>query len=221
MSRDFGTELDALKEELRQLQSQVRKQMGTPIHLPHMASKRGKAKKADAAKQTDAAQDVLSAESWEQLETLRDELVAYSLSNPTTGAVAYTGTFASGDDDSTRQSIWFSALSTDKLLALNDSHMVEKVLASIGNSQRLAILLALLKKPLTVNQLIEALGFNSTGQVYHHLKPLVSADIIKEEKGVYAVIPHRVQGIIMLLIGVWDLIDTQYTSGQWEEPSAS
>ena len=95
--------------------------------------------------------------------------------------------------------------------------MVEKVLSSVGNGQRLAILLALLKKPMTANKLVETLGANTTGQVYHHLKPLVASDIVQEEKGVYTVIPYRVQGIIMLLAGVWDLINTKYTSGKWEE----
>ncbi len=29
------------------------------------------------------------------------------------------------------------------------------------------------------------------------------------------VIPYRVQGIIMLLAGVWDLVDKRYSSGEW------
>jgi DNA gyrase subunit B len=107
------------------------------------------------------------------------------------------------------------SIATDDLLRLNDNRMVEQVLASVGNGQRLSILLALLKKPMTVNQIIEAVGANSTGQVYHHLKPLTAADLVLEEKGVYAVVPHRVQGIIMLLAGVWDLIDMKYTAGSW------
>jgi hypothetical protein len=45
----------------------------------------------------------------------------------------------------------------------------------------------------------------------------VLADIIYEEKGIYAVKPHRVQGLIMLLAGVWDLTDPRYTHGSWEE----
>jgi DNA gyrase subunit B len=203
MDRDFGTEIDSLKEELQQ----IRKMM-LRSHLPKTEPKTPKEGK-----------DVLTPEGREQLNDLRNQLIAYAEDHHETGAIAYTGTFSSGSGESTMQSIWVAAVQTDYLLALNDNRMVEKVLTSVGNSQRLAIVLALLKKPMTVNELIEVIGFNSTGQAYHHLKPLVSADIIKEEKGVYAVIPHRVQGIIMLLAGVWDLIDTRYTSGNWEEQS--
>ena len=65
---------------------------------------------------------------------------------------------------------------------------------------------------MTVAMLVEKCGFNSTGQVYHHLKPLIAADLVFEveqgDRGVYAVKPHRVQGIIMLLAGISDLVDT-------------
>lgn len=201
MERDFGTEIDSLRDELRQVRGMLIR-----THLPKTEPKTPKGGK-----------EVLTPEGREHLNALRDQLVAYVEEHNETGAVAYAGTFKSGDEETTMQSIWASAVQTDYLLALNDGRTVEKVLTSVGNSQRLAILLTLLKKPMTVNQLIDALGFSSTGQVYHHLKPLVSADIIKEEKGVYAVIPHRVQGIVMLLAGVWDLIDTRYTSGTWDE----
>ena len=204
MDRDFGVEIDFLKEELEQM----RKLVASGGLLPKTKIKTPKDGK-----------EVLTAEGNEQLNAIRDQLLAYTDEQHETGAIAYTGTFCSGDGDAASQSIWASVAQTDYLLTLNDNRMVEKVLASVGNTQRLSILLALLKKPMTVNQLIEALGFNSTGQVYHHLKSLVSADIVKEEKGVYGVIPHRVQGLIMLLAGVWDLIDARYTSGTWEEQS--
>ena len=203
MERDLAAEIDSLKEELRQIRKTT-----LAGRLP-----RTKTKMPREGKQ------VLTPEGHEQLNDLRDQLIAYTEDHHESGAIAYTGTFCSGDEDSTRQSVWVSAVQTDYLLTLNDNHMVEKVLASIGNNQRLSILLALLKKPMTANQLIEALGFNSTGQVYHHLKSLISADIVKEEKGVYIVIPYRVQGLVMILAGVCDIVDARYTSGTWEEQS--
>jgi DNA gyrase subunit B len=201
MDRDFGTEIDGLKEELRQI-----RQVLLIGRLPRTKTRA-----------SEPGQDVLSAAGREQLDDLRDQLVSSTAVNNLTGAVAYAGTFCSGDDESTRQSIWAMAVPADSLLDLNKQRMVEKVLASIGNSQRLDILLALLRKPMTVNQLVEALGSNTTGQIYHHLKPLLAADILREEKGVYAVLPYRVQGIVMLLAGVYDLTDSRYTSGTWEE----
>ena len=81
-------------------------------------------------------------------------------------------------------------------------------------------MLAILRGPKTVAHLVEECGYNTTGQVYHHLKPLLAADIIKEEgssRGVYAIQPHRVQGILMLLAGISDLYDPKYTQeiGNW------
>jgi DNA gyrase subunit B len=83
------------------------------------------------------------------------------------------------------------------------------------------MLLALLRSPRTAAQLVEQCGYNTTGQVYHHLKPLLAADLVKEDdknRGSYFIQPHRVQGIIMLLAGISDMLDPQYTQGNWEHP---
>ena len=134
------------------------------------------------------------------------------------GAITYVGVYESGG----RQSSWIrNQVNTDDLLFLIENKMAEKVLYCIGNSDRLNILLNILEKPMTVAQLVEECGYNSTGQVYHHLKPLIAADLIvedakKEGRGVYFVQPHRVQGIIMLLAGISDMLDTKYTKGDWE-----
>lgn len=199
MTRDYEHEIDQLKAELEKI-----KQMIARPGLPH-PRKDG----------VNTDEEVLTVEGRQQLEELRDQLIAYAEEKQVCGAIAYAGTFSSGDEETTRQSVWAMTMATDDLLKLNESRMVEKVLDSVGNGNRLAILLALLKKPRTVNQLMEVLGANTTGQIYHHLKPLVAADIVKDEKGVYAIIPHRVQGIIMLLAGIRDLLDNRYSTGNW------
>ena len=51
------------------------------------------------------------------------------------------------------------------------------------------------------------------------MKPLLAADLIaedKQQKGVYIVQPHKVQGIIMLLAGINDMVDETYSQGTWE-----
>lgn len=133
-----------------------------------------------------------------------------------TGSITYLGVFTSGG----RQSNWIqNETNTDDLLKLIENKSASVVLQSIGNNDRLNLLLALLRTPMTVAMLVEKCGFNSTGQVYHHLKPLILADIVFEdeqaERGVYAVKPHRVQGIIMLLAGIADLVDIKYSQGNW------
>lgn len=112
-----------------------------------------------------------------------------------------------------------NSVPTDDLLALIESGVAGKVLACIGNSNRLAMLLEILRGPKTVASLVEKCGFGSTGQVYHHMKPLLAADIVVEDeqqKGVYVIQPHKVQGIIMLLTGISDMVDETYTQGAWE-----
>jgi hypothetical protein len=133
-----------------------------------------------------------------------------------TGSITYLGVFTSGG----RQSNWIqNETNTDDLLKLIENKSASVVLQSIGNNDRLNLLLALLRTPMTVAMLVVKCGFNSTGQVYHHLKPLILADIVFEdeqaERGVYAVKPHRVQGIIMLLAGIADLVDIKYSQGNW------
>lgn len=133
-----------------------------------------------------------------------------------TGRITYLGMFASGS----RQSNWIKkAASCDDLMRLAESGMAGKALACIGNATRLKILVELLKSPKTVAELTEACGLGSTGQAYHHMKPLLAADVIVEnadDRGQYFVQPHRVQGIIMLLAGISDMVDEQYTKGVWE-----
>ena len=130
--------------------------------------------------------------------------------------MTFLGLYNSGG----RQSNWIrSSFPTDDLLSLIESGVASKVLACIGNSNRLEMLLEILRGPKTVASLVEKCGFGSTGQVYHHMKPLLAADLIaedKQQKGVYIVQPHKVQGIIMLLAGINDMVDETYSQGTWE-----
>lgn len=151
-----------------------------------------------------------------KLSSIMNRLCKLTDKEDRTGSITYLGVFTSGG----RQSNWIqNETNTDDLLKLIENKSASVVLQSIGNNDRLNLLLALLRTPMTVAMLVEKCGFNSTGQVYHHLKPLISADIVFEdeqaERGVYAVKPHRVQGIIMLLAGIADLVDIKYSQGNW------
>jgi DNA gyrase subunit B len=152
-----------------------------------------------------------------RISELMDELCEKTDNNGNTGFVTYLGVYASGG----RQSNWVSnQVDADKLLELIESNVAAKVLACIGNNDRLNMLLSLLRAPRTAAQLVDECGYNTTGQVYHHLKPLLAADLIKEDdnsRGCYIVQPHRVQGVIMLLAGISDMLDTKYTQGNWEQ----
>ena len=149
-----------------------------------------------------------------EVNALLDRLENSCGADGSTGRVTYMGVFASGG----RQSTWVkNDLNTDGLLSLIENRTAEKVLACIGSNDRLNLLLAILRKPRTVAEMVSEGGFSSTGQVYHHLKPLITADLVVEDKahrGSYIIQPHRVQGVIMLLAGIADLVDGTYTQGE-------
>ena len=202
MPRDLEQEMDEIKQQLEELKTlltgKCSKEQKEP---PKMVGK--------IQKMPDMHPDPIIMKMLDRLENTCGE-------KGETGTITYLGVFASGG----RQSTWIqNEINTDELLELIENRTAEKVLACIGNNDRLNILLALLKQPMTVAALVEKCGYNSTGQVYHHLKPLVAADLIAEDKysakGTYIVKPHRVQGIIMLLAGIHDMIDIKYSTGNW------
>lgn len=205
MERDYGKEIDMLREDLAEIKRLLG---GTPVSESQLAPAREKVGHIEKMKQMHPDPAIMA---------LLDRMENSCGEDGTTGRVTYLGVFSSGN----RQSTWVkNNAHTDDLLKLVEDNSAERVLACIGSNDRLRLLLAILRKPRTVAQLVGECGFSSTGQVYHHLKPLIAADLVTEDaenegKGVYVIVPHRVQGIIMLLAGISDMLDTTYTEGEW------
>lgn len=199
MERNYGQEIDDLKQQLTALQSMLQAHL-MQTDIPHPTV-------GHVEKMPDMVPDPA-------LSTILDRLENTCGESGSTGRIAYLGVYASGG----RQSTWMrNDVNTDALLQLIENRTAEKVLACIGSNDRLNILLAILRKPRTVAELVSDCGFSSAGQVYHHLKPLLTADLVTEDetrRGTYIIQPHRVQGAIMLLAGIADLVDTTYTQGQ-------
>lgn len=211
MDRDYGKEIDALKEQMENLQNLLSPQLDEPRDmmmelLPNKSS----------MEKLERVYVMHGMHSDSRLSEQMEELCYKAEEKGISGLVTYLGVYASGG----RQSNWIrNSVSTDDLLPLIESGMASKVLACIGNTNRLAMLLEILREPSSVASLVKKCGFGSTGQVYHHLKPLLAADIVVEDehqKGVYIIQPHKVQGIIMLLAGISDMVDETYTQGTWE-----
>lgn len=203
MERDLAQEIDEIKRQLADLQAMLRKESGLPVtDEPHPTI--GHVEKMPGMIPDPALSAVL-----DRLENACGE-------SGSTGRIAYLGVYASGG----RQSTWMRGdVNTDTLLDLIENRTAEKVLACIGSNDRLNMLLAILRKPRTVAELVSDCGFSSAGQVYHHLKPLLTADLVAEDeqhRGAYVIQPHRVQGVIMLLAGIADLVDTAFTQGQFD-----
>lgn len=212
MERNYDKEIDALKEQMENLQNMVSPQLE---ELRDMVMKLLPDKPSTEKVEQVHVMHRMHPDS--RLNELMEELCCKTEEKQGSGYVTYLGTYGSGG----RQSCWIrSGFPTDELLTLIESGIASKVLACIGNSNRLAILLEILRGPKTVASLVEKCGFGSTGQVYHHMKPLLAADIVVEDgqqKGVYVIQPHKVQGVIMLLAGISDMVDETYTQGTWED----
>lgn len=210
MERNYGKEIDALKEQMENLQNMVSSQLDELQNvMPKIHSK-------PSTKKLERVYVMQKMHSDSRLSEQMEELCHETEERGVSGLVTYLGVYNSGG----RQSNWIrNSVPVGDLLSLIDKGVADKVLACIGNENRLAILLEILRGPKTVAALVENGHFGSTGQVYHHMKPLLAADIIvedKHQKGVYVVQPHRVQGIVMLLAGISDMVDETYTQGTWK-----
>ena len=204
MDRDYGKEIDKINEQLDEIKS---------LFIEFNGQSQKKVNKKPL-KNIELMQNMHPDN---RLSELQEELCEKTDNDGNTGYITYLGVYSSGG----RQSNWISnQVDADKLLNLIESNVASKVLACIGNNDRLNMLLALLRSPRTAAQLVQECGYNTTGQVYHHLKPLLAADLIKEDdqhnRGSYVIQPHRVQGVMMLLAGISDMLDTKYTQGEWE-----
>ena len=210
MGRDYGKEIDSLREQMESLQSMTSSQFDE-LRTMVMALLTNKPS-------TEKLERVHVMHPDSRLSKMMEELCYKTEEKDVNGLVTYLGVYISGG----QQANWIrNAIPADELLSLIESGVASKVLVCIGNANRLAILLEILRGPKTVAKLVEKCGFGSTGQVYHHMKPLLAADLVVEDeqqKGVYIIQPHKVQGIIMLLAGISDMVDETYTQGTWEVP---
>ena len=211
MERNYEKEIDELREQMENFQNMVSPQLD---ELRSMVMELLPEKPSTEKLERVHVMHGMHPDS--RISEQMEELCHKTEEKGVSGYVTYLGLYNSGG----RQSNWIrSSFPTDDLLSLIESGVASKVLACIGNSNRLEMLLEILRGPKTVASLVEKCGFGSTGQVYHHMKPLLAADLIaedKQQKGVYIVQPHKVQSIIMLLAGINDMVDETYSQGTWE-----
>ncbi len=205
--RDFAAEIDSLKAAMSALTEQMMTLMKdkVPCLNPDIPNPK-----------VGHVEKMVGMIPYEHLAKELDRLENSCGADGSTGRITYLGVFASGG----RQSTWMrNSVNCDDLLTLVENGTAGNVLKCIGSQEKLSILLALLRQPRTVAGLVSECGFSSTGQVYHHLKPLIAANIVTEDenRGQYIIVPHRVQGLVMLLSGICDLVDPQYSQGSFAD----
>lgn len=214
MERNFGAEIDSLKTDIEEIKKLIRNI--AEKECADTAESKEAEETSDMVRSTMRTMTKGHMHPDPSINDIMEKLEKSCKSGSDDGAITYLGTFTSGE----RTAKWVkNEIHVVSLLELIENKTAEKVLACIGNGDRLNLLLSILKKPKTVAQLVEECGYNSTGQVYHHLKPLLAADLVAEDKvkkGYYVVQPYRIQGIIMLLAGISDMYDPKYATGQWE-----
>ena len=222
MERDYGQEIDELKKELGEMRGQLTSVMELLTASAMELKGLGDQKKHgfDGHEYVGHVQKMKRMHPDPHVNALMDDCENACGQDGDTGNITYLGVFASGGN----QSSWVrKGVSGNELLALAENGTAKSVLACVGSQEKLNILTALLRKPSTVAQLVEKCGFGSTGQVYHHLKPLLAADLIHElhtRKGFYEVSAHRVQGIAMILCGIADLTDNSCGLSKFENAAA-
>ena len=209
-NNEVNDELDAMRSEIDKLRSQIDGLHSQIDEIKQLLTSPSTAEKPD---QVGHVLKMHNMHSDPSLMAIMDRLENTCGEKETSGCIAYLGVFASGG----RQSNWIeNEINTDELLSLIQDGTASTVLSCIGSQDRMKVLMSLLEQPKTAAQLVESCGFNTTGQVYHHLKMLISVDIVYSDRDLYIVRPHRIQGIIMLLAGIRNLIG-DYTKGSWTE----
>ena len=196
MDRDFSAELDEIKAELKKLKE---------FYM------RSSSKAEEGGKNWKRVEPIRNMHPDSRLSGMMTEMCTHAEESGASGLVTYMGVFSSGG----RQANWIkNEVNADDLLRAVEDRTPERVLACIGSNERLNILIALLKKPMTVAEIVKKCGFGSTGQAYHHMKPLLAAGIIADGeegagKGVYVVRFDKVRGVIMLLAGICELASAE------------
>lgn len=118
----------------------------------------------------------------------------------TGGVVAYQGEVHLHGDVS-----WRIGYSPDAVLELSVARTTE-VFAALGHPVRVQIVRALLRGPANAADLQEAAGLGSTGQVYHHLKALVSANVVEQHsRGDYRIGAEKVVPLLVSMLAAADV----------------
>lgn len=178
IARDYGTEIDALRAQLSNIQELV-------------------------SRLTNETTPSTSAKSREHHNIV---MIPEGHTETEQGSLFYSGRYR-GEN---RHYRWEPQERQVVQLLDLDGEKAAKVLAALGHQQRLDILRTVLKEPLTGPEIVERLNMGTTGQLYHHIKALMAADLLTQEErgGKYSLPSHRSLPLLLLLAATSDLLDT-------------
>ncbi|MCQ6561966.1 ATP-binding protein [Paenibacillus mendelii] len=182
-SRDFAAELDTMKTQLSELTQQVRLLIGEAGSTTVHTEAAIHPEVPASHAPTEAAESMASA-----------------------GELYFSGYY---NHDNTRFRWEPKSRSVSQILAA-DGDKAAKVIGALGHKQRLDIIRTVLYQPMNGAELVERLNMGTTGQLYHHLKALLGADLLQQDDrgGRYSIPRHRTLPLLLLLAATSDLLDT-------------
>ena len=83
-----------------------------------------------------------------------------------------------------------------------DEFRIAQIFSVLGSEDRLAILRELTKAPKTAAQLVQSLGFRTTGQAYHHLRELQLQGYVAQREGGIFHLDTKMAGIYFAALGL-------------------
>ncbi|MQA81576.1 MAG: helix-turn-helix domain-containing protein [Streptosporangiales bacterium] len=114
------------------------------------------------------------------------------------GALLFTGTVTPAEGE---HFDWQEGKLLDQLLAQDWSELAAS-LAALAHPVRLSLVQDVLTGKRTASELSADERFGTSGQLYHHLRQLVSAGWLKSTgRGHYSVPPQRVVPLLVILMG--------------------
>ncbi|MBP2473832.1 DNA-binding transcriptional ArsR family regulator [Crossiella equi] len=129
------------------------------------------------------------------------EAVAEQVTADLGGTLHYQGTLTTPADLT-----WSMTLPVTRVLALPDHPHIE-VLSALGHPVRASLVRVLAKDgPQSAADLQTAAEIGSTGQLYHHLKPLTTTGLVEQDgRGRYRLRPQATIPALLLLAAAADI----------------
>ncbi len=120
--------------------------------------------------------------------------------------ISYSGTITMDEG----RGRWKPASKTLREVLAPDSGSLANILSSLGHKQRIEIIKSLLQEPKNAAELVKELGMGTTGQLYHHMKPLLHAGIIeqKERGGSYSISANKILPILLQLAAAAEMFES-------------
>lgn len=150
---------------------------------------------------TEAAAESAANDARNQKSRKLSRLEEQAAANGARGLVSAFGTFRLPSPNGVERTVqWQVENASADSLVPDDLETAAARLAAIGHRQRLAIVVALLRQPSSVSDLVGALELGTSGAAYHHLNVLQGAGFVQQpERGIFEIAPDQVGSILGIL----------------------